>query len=141
LSAPCLALDATGRQVAVPLRLVAGPEAVATKIRIRLDSIRGQWIEDLRIGLPVLEWQDNPAIAPVVIEGVVRQQVRQVDGVLSVERVTVSKVGDTLSIAVVCSVDSDAGPVRVAIQSEDETPLPGPWFLFLSRANPLLVGR
>lgn len=141
MSAPCLGLDATGRKPAIPLRLVSGPEAVATKVRIRLESIRGSWSEDERIGLPWLDWQDAPNTAPVVIEGAIRRQLREVPGVLSVDRVTVTKAGSALGIAVYLTVDSgDTGPVRIAVLSTDDEANPGAWFVLLSHANPLFPG-
>lgn len=129
---PTLALDATGTAVAVPLRYVAGPEAVATKIRLRLDSIRGQWIEDERIGLPWLDWQEAPATPDVVIEGAVRRQIRDVPGVLSVDRVTVDRTGDVLGIAVEVSVSgAESGPVRALVVSGESPTLPGAWYVLL----------
>lgn len=132
MSAPCLALDSSGRAPAVPLRLVAGPEAVAVKVRMRLDSIRGSWLEDERIGLPWTEWVEAPATPAVVIEGAVRAQCREVPGVRSVDRVTATKTGGDLRIDVTLTVDSDvAGPVRVHVQSDADDASPGAWWLLL----------
>lgn len=139
MSAPCLALDATGRRVAVPLRLVAGPEAVATKVRMRLESLRGSWIEDTRIGLPWLAWQDAPATPAVVLEGAVRRQVREVGGVLSVERVHATRVGADLHLELVfTAATEEAGPVRIRVSTTEDPAVPGAWFLLLPRTRPLI---
>ena len=114
MSRPTLAMDGTGRALAVPLRYVQGPDAVAAKLRCRLDSIRGSWREDTRIGLPWVEWQESPATPPVVIEGAIRRQCREVEGVLSVDRVTARLVGGELQIAVTVSVDGGA-PLTVEV--------------------------
>lgn len=135
MTTPCLALDSTGRQPAVPLRMVSGPAAVATRIRLRLDSIRGSWLEDIRIGLIDLDLLDLPATPPVVWEGRARAQLREVNGVLSVDSVVVTKSGSSMSIAASVTVDSgDTGPVRVTVFSDSDEPAPGAWYR-------LIVGR
>lgn len=137
---PCLALARISPpEVQIPLRLCTGPEAVATKIAIRLWTLRGQWPDDVLLGLPLLDWA-LPTYADAIIEAAVRRQVAAVEGVLEILEVTATYSGTTRSIV-----------VRVRLDSEDEITvgdlpltagyIPGVWWI-LARPGyrPILPG-
>jgi hypothetical protein len=99
MSARVLALDSTGTELAIPLRIATGAEAVATQIRIALQTIRGTWLDDDRLGLP---WPRLLAgrPQPVEVEALVREQLRRLPSVVAVRAVEVQRVGEDWSISV-----------------------------------------
>lgn len=104
---PCLALARISPpEVQIPLRLCTGPEAVATKIAIRLWTLRGQWPDDVLLGLPLLDWA-LPTYPDAVVEAAVRRQVAAVPGVVEIIEVTASYSGTTRTIVVRVRLDSD----------------------------------
>lgn len=97
---PCLALARISPpEVQIPLRLCTGAEAVATKIAIRLWTLRGQWPDDVLLGLPLLDWA-LPTYSDAIVEAAVRRQVAAVQGVLEILEVTATYSGTTRTIVV-----------------------------------------
>lgn len=97
---PCLALARISPpEVQIPLRLCTGAEAVANKIAIRLWTLRGQWPDDVLLGLPLLDWA-LPTYADTIIEAAVRRQVAAVEGVVEILEVSASYSGTTRTIVV-----------------------------------------
>ena len=138
---PVLALDSTGRQVAVPLRVVDGLEAVATRVRVRLETIRGSWQEDRRLGLPWLDWLQDPTTSTTLIEAEIRSQLRQILEVHEVREVTATQTGDRLDIAVEFTVLQDDAATRILLTATDDEPVPGAWFVLLTPHSGPVVPR
>ena len=104
---PCLALARISPpEVQIPLRLCSGPEAVATKIAIRLWTLRGDWPDDVLLGLPLLDWA-LPTYADAIIEAAVRRQVAAVEGVAEILEVSATYSGTTRAILVRVRLDAD----------------------------------
>jgi len=138
MSRPCLALDPTGTQIAVPLRYVSGAEAVLTKVRIALQSVRGFWPDDTQFGLPLTRWLANPATPLIEIEGTVRLILSRIDGVLEVVAVEPAKTGGNIAITVRLVVaDGDDGELVALVGDIEDPNSPGAWWALFS-PNPLV---
>jgi len=138
MSRPCLALDPTGTRIAVPLRYVSGAEAVLTKVRIALQSVRGFWPDNTQFGLPLLEWLANPATPLIEIEGTVRLILSRIEGVLEVVAVEAAKTGGNVAITVRIIVDNGADEALVALVGDIDDPnSPGAWWALFG-PNPLV---
>jgi len=102
---PCYLVDNTG-SVVVPLQRVSGLDAVLSRIRLRLATVRGTWRTNRALGLDVSFIADNRrvSVAEVLLDA--RSQVEQVPGVLSV---TTTVSGDERSAAATMRIVADAG--------------------------------
>ena len=110
---PCLALVEDYSKLAIPLRNCGGAQAVMTKLMIRLQTQKGAWGDDETFGIA---WPDiGPEITAVEIEGLIRIQADQVDGVIEIIRCTVTKIGDQVTIDLYVRIEDPAGPQIVQI--------------------------
>jgi hypothetical protein len=115
MSLPCLALDETGKKLAIPLRLATGINATVHKILIRIQTILGEWPEDISFGL---NWPKfGPGTQAVEIEGLVRIQLLAVQDVSEVVSVNVEKLGSNMTINALVRIQDGTGNVLVEIGS------------------------
>lgn len=129
---PCLALaPGSPPRVAFPLRLASGPEAIVTRIAIRLWTIRGTWPTDTRVGMDWLRLA-GPSVSAVEVEALARRQVAAVGGVVQVLDVTVQWQGEQRALAVrvllpggVVAVVGDLAVADVARYD------PGAWYILI----------
>lgn len=136
---PCMGLDPSGTQIARPPRLVTGAESVLTRIQIRLQQLRGNWPDDVALGLP-LDRLRMGLLSAVEIEGLVRAQVRRVDGVVQIRSVTVTP-GESTSIAVVVDVLDDDGSTvtaNVGGVSDGVSRSVGSWYTLIAGSSPVM---
>lgn len=128
----CLALDATGTQVAVPLRYVGGAEAVLTMARVILSSLIGDWPEDRGMGLDWLGEVLDPSTPLVQIEGRVRRQLLDIPGLAEVREVIATKAGGAVAISVVLAI-VEKGIITIArLGGDSGTHGPGAWYSIVS---------
>jgi len=75
------ALDPLTGDLAIPMRLVGGVDAVAQRLAIRMGFWRGDWFLDLREGVPYLQnvFIRNPDLA--LVESFFRRIIRETPGV------------------------------------------------------------
>lgn len=139
MSRPCLALDASGRQVAFPLQLVRGALAVLTRCRVALETVRGSWPDDVSFGLPVLEWLEDPSLPDIEVESVVRLMLEDIEGVVSVVDVQAQRVDDDLHVTAHLKVRDDDGELVEARVGalDDDLRMPAVWLLLLSPSKVL----
>lgn len=76
-----LALDPVTGDLAFPIRIVRGIEAVAQRLRVRLRFFQGEWFLDRRQGIPYYRdiFRKNPNLA--VINSIFRQVILGTPGV------------------------------------------------------------
>lgn len=100
-------LDDSGR-----LAIVTGARAVASDARSAMQAQRGEMILAMAEGMPTLEvaWS---GYRPGQFEAAARAVLLRVPGVRSVERLTVSREGETLRYDAVIS--TDFGPVTLRV--------------------------
>ena len=109
-----LALSADGRSVAVPLRYVHGPEATLVQCMCRLQTLRGDWIDDAGMGAQRTAHRDNPGTPRIQIEGEAESQLREIEGVLQVISVTAADDDEgRRELSAVVRVGGGEGPTRV----------------------------
>ncbi len=79
-----LAVDESG-DVEIPLRLVAGADAIVQRLRIRFVFWLGAWFLDLRQGLPMIEkvYERNPDLT--VIETLFKRAITTCPGIAAVK--------------------------------------------------------
>lgn len=82
-----LALDETG-DLAIPVRLVAGSDAVAQRIGIRLRRWAGEWFLDLREGIPYLQSVLRKGADLPLVEALFRRCILETPGVASLASFT-----------------------------------------------------
>lgn len=132
LPGPVEALDASGTQVAVPGYMVTGALAVLTLIQIRLQTLRGTWVDDVSLGMP---WMDVAAgrLSSVAVEGAVRQQIGRVPGVVAIDAVRVSLTPSATLEVVVRVLDDDGSIVAARVGDVDDGSARrvGAWYLLL----------
>ena len=124
----CLALDQTGRAVAVPLRLAGGAEAVVTMIRLALDSIRGDWRADRDKGLPWVLWWQSPGLPRVLIEGEVRRQILVIEDVIEVREVIATRTNGHLGIIIDVAIREDESITLARVMAGTVDIVPGAWY-------------
>lgn len=111
-----LALDSTG-DLALPVRLAEGPEAVAQKVRARLRFFLGEWFLDRRLGVPYLTkiLVKNPNLS--LVSSIYRRVIRQTPGIHSVEYVRV-RLDRPNRIAYVTFAAKTSEGARIAMTDE-----------------------
>lgn len=65
-------------------RLISGVELIAQRIRIRLQTHRGEWLLNRSVGLPYLRWRGQKPPRVQSIGSRVRETVRTTPGVIDV---------------------------------------------------------
>jgi hypothetical protein len=95
-----LALDPVTHDLAVPVRVIRGPLAVAQRVKCRLLFFLGEWVLDQRLGVPYFRdvLVKNPD--PILISAIFRQVVRETPGVSRVTKLlaTIDKPTRTLTV-------------------------------------------
>lgn len=131
---PCTAIEIVdGRpRRAQPARWVYGLESIATRIAVVLWTQRGDWTDDVVLGLPSLSW-GLPSTPAVEIEGITRLQVQRVAGVVRVREVVVRRPGSELRIGVLCDVLDDVAGSETGLLVGDVADIwqgyqPGAWY-------------
>lgn len=133
MSRAVYALDAEGKAMAVPPRIVTGPEAVLTQIRCALITAEDTWLLDRSLGLWRWSWHEAVGPSALQVEAAVRRQLRKIPGVISVDSVTSARLGSALHVSIRCTVEAEDGRrvrAEVAPQAEGESS-PGAWYRLL----------
>lgn len=78
-------IDLVDGDLPVVTQYITGPEAIAQRIQIRLNTWRGEWFADQRIGQPWLEWKQDPSPDTQIIATQIVNQITRVPGVLRVD--------------------------------------------------------
>lgn len=106
---PCFALDPATGDLAVPIRLVRGAEAVLQRIRIRFRWFLGEWFLDQREGVPYFRdvLVKNPD--PVLISSIFRTVLRRTPGVLRIDRFAARLERNTRTLIVDFEVTLETG--------------------------------
>lgn len=144
---PCTAVEIVdGRpQRATPARWVYGVESVATRIAVVLWTLRGQWPDDVTLGLDLWDWT-LPSTPSTVIEGVVRAQLLRIAGVVRVLDVVATRPGTELHIGAVCEVSTGTSGETVTIAAGSVADIwqgfaPGTWYTVLQvGVRPVRIG-
>ena len=68
---------------------IRGPDQIAQRLQIRLNTWRGEWFADTRRGLPWMEWKQSKPPDTDAIEAQLRAQIRRTPGVLRVSDLSV----------------------------------------------------
>ena len=84
----------------IPIRTayITGPDLVRQRIRIRLNTWRGEWFLDQRLGLPFLEWKQQKPPDVDVIRALIQREIRTTPGVVGVANLEVSLVQGRIEI-------------------------------------------
>jgi hypothetical protein len=129
MSRGCLALDATGTRIAIPLRVARGADAVLVRCQIAILTIRGTWPENQRLGLSQPEW----ALADAVeVEGITRVQLERVVGVVAVDRVEATHTAAGWSVVAEVRVQGDEEIQRARLGMGDASrSSPAAWYMLL----------
>lgn len=117
--APTLALDPTGRKIAVPHRYVSGAEAVAVKVRQALETVQGTYPSDMLYGIPLRKWLAQPGLSQVEIEGDVRQAIERASPAAEVQSVEAPLVGDVRTIKATFTVRCPEGDLATVTVGDD----------------------
>jgi len=133
MSLGVLDLTDDGREVAWPPRIVTGARAVGVRAWTVIQTVRGTWPPDQRLGLPWLDW--STPVPLVVVEGEVRTALARVRGVLEVVSVTARRIGTTLAIGAVLRVADVGGTAIVRVGDDPDEPAPGAWYLLVTRTG------
>lgn len=114
LQAVALALNPTTGDLAIPLQLLRGAEAVLQRIAIRFRFVRGEWFLDQRLGVPY--FQDILVKNPDrrLIQEIFRTVLRTTPGVKRVESFTAALERATRILTVTFVAVLDDGSVITA---------------------------
>ena len=84
----------------IPIRTayITGPDLVRQRIKIRLNTWRGEWFLDQRLGLPFLEWKQQKPPDVNVIRALIQREIRTTPGVVGVANLEVSLVQGRIEI-------------------------------------------
>ena len=88
-------------------RHIRGPEAISQRIQIRLNTWRGEWFADLRRGQPWLEWKQDSALDLQIVATQIRDQIRQVRGVLGVPNFSIDLVDGRVIVEGTILIDDE----------------------------------
>ena len=88
-------------------RHIRGPEAIAQRIQIRLNTWRGEWFADQRRGQPWLEWKQDKALDLQIVSTQIRDQIRRVPGVVGVPEFEIERTDRGVSVEGVIQIEDE----------------------------------
>lgn len=91
------------------LSLIDGSEALAQRLRCRLQLFRGEWFLDDSWGLPWFQSILRKTSDLVAVRSLLRAAIASIPGVKQVTRVKLSREPSTRKLSVQAQVQSDAG--------------------------------
>lgn len=91
------------------LSLIDGSEALAQRLRCRLQLFRGEWFLDDSWGLPWFQSILRKTSDLVAVRSLLRAAIASIPGVKQVTRVKLSRTTSTRKLSVQAQVQSDAG--------------------------------
>ena len=94
---------------------IDGPEKIAQRLQIRLNTWRGEWFADTRRGLPWLTWKQDAVPDTDAIEAQLRAQIRQTPGVLGVSDLTVEFTDGQVSASGTIQIEDEVRNVEAEI--------------------------
>lgn len=109
-----IGLDSSG-DLPVHFGLITGIDLIAQRISVALRLHRGEWLQDVRVGLPWLEWVQIKPPPLSAISAALRSTVLGVPGVLEVTRYTATHDVETESVAIEMDVRTDEGEMTVRV--------------------------
>lgn len=128
-----LALD-DNLDLVIPTREVTGIEEAAQKVRVRLNTWRGEWLFDVDEGIDYLDYFQQKQIDTEQIRRDVREEILAVDGVRRIETLDVSQDGETIVVEgrVVFGEDADEGVGALEFDLAPETGNTHPYLTILA---------
>ncbi len=117
---PTMGFAPGARWPQIPHYVATGPQAVLAKVQLAMETQRGTWPQDEQWGLPIPRWLARPATADVEIQGTVRRMLLQIPGVVSVDRVEITR-GATMQIDVGITIRSDDEVVSAEVAAVQAT--------------------
>lgn len=109
--------DSTGKTL-FPLRPVTGVARFAALLRTGASTVIGEWPTDTERGNFLHADFESAPPADAVIRARFRRLVRSTPGFVSLESLTVSRDGGTISIASRLVVEGDDGPATVQLAAD-----------------------
>lgn len=95
-----LALDVATGDLAIPVKLLKGADAIAQRIRTRFRFVKGEWFLDKRLGVPYFDYILIKNPDPVLVSAIFRRVLMTTPGVKQVKRftATLDKATRTLTV-------------------------------------------
>lgn len=84
---------------------IDGPEQIAQRLSIKLNTWRGEWFADQRVGQPWLDWKQDKNLDLTIVAAQVRAQILQTPGVTGVVSLDVSRSGGSVSAEGVIEIE------------------------------------
>ena len=101
--------------ISVPSKTVTGPELVRQRVLLRLRQWTGEWILDVRTGLPWWDWMRAKPAPIDEIVAAIRTEIATTPGVRSVDSLTRTYSNRTLSVvAEVTLEDGTSGALSLS---------------------------
>lgn len=94
---------------------IDGPEQIAQRLQIKLNTWRGEWFADTRRGLDWMEWEQDAAPDVPIIEAQIRDKIRSTPGVTGVSDLDVEFEDGTISASGRISIEDDERTVEAEI--------------------------
>lgn len=113
---PDLALNPDGT-LAFPLRILDGPELVVQRVRIRLNTFRGEWLLNERAGIPWIEWISEPP-GLTVIQALLLERIASTRGVARVEEFAVTQAPGSETYTITGNLVLETEDPAIAIEAE-----------------------
>lgn len=113
-----LALD-DDLNLAIPMRLIDGPELILQRIRVRLATHAGEWLLDTNAGLPYSDWQGATPAPTREMEARILETILRVPGVTRLENFAIELNEDTGSFSItgtiIYATADPASPILVTV--------------------------
>lgn len=128
MSGYAFAMRCSEDEVSIPLRLRTGPLRTLQRLRAILSAPVGSYPQDMRAGLPLVQWASRNGPTPVEAEAYIRDQIRR-----SGERVDVLQVdvvrSAVLEITVRLSIPDPEAEGGRTLATLGMGPRPGAWYI------------
>lgn len=105
------ALDSSGDLATGFERLTDPLEAVAQRVRLRLEGHRGSWPFDLTAGLPYFAWQGQKPPRVQEIGALIRREILATPGVLRVDNWRASFDTEARRLSFACTIRAEDGAI------------------------------
>lgn len=105
--------------LALPMRLIDGVELVVQRLRVALNTHRGEWLLDETVGIPYRDWAQVSPVPTRAVEARLRDVILGTPGVLRLDdfSVTFSSATETFTAVgtVVVDTDDPNTPIQVSL--------------------------
>lgn len=109
--------------------VLTGARLVLQRVRLRINTHRGEVLRDAALGLPYLEWAETMPAPVSAITSALIQEIIETPGVSSVrdQRASFDPVTQTYSLQVLVILDDESEAIRLSLQPELPDQLQVPW--------------